>query len=209
MGKGALAIRVGQWFLASAEHTLDRVVPVVPEPQWTDSLADWADENGVEVVRSGDYVDIPADARLDLVFSVFYDRIVDPGFIARTARILNLHNAPLPRYRGVSPINWALKNRERMHGVSIHEITEEIDAGPVVAQVTFPIDPDVDEVIDVYLRSLSHGWALFEDTMPRLSRIKPRPQRPDLATRYTLLDNERLGERRSFTREQSGEAVAE
>src|SRR6476619_2987966 len=88
MGKGALAIRVAEWFLASPEHSLDRVVPVLPEPDWTDSLLEWSRVRDVEVVGSGDYRDVPRAARLDLVFSVFYDRIVDAEFIARCGRIL-------------------------------------------------------------------------------------------------------------------------
>ena len=200
MGKGELAIRVAEWFLASPEHSLDRVVPVRPEPVWTESLVDWSRARRVDLVESGDFREIRSEAPLDLVLSVFYDRIVDARFIARCGRILNLHNAPLPRYRGVSPINWALANGEREHGVTIHEITEEIDAGPIVAQTRFAIDAERDEVIDVYRRALGQGWALFQETMPRLNEIRPQPQDDSEATYYTAADGERLGERRSFTR---------
>ncbi len=204
-GKGNLAIQVGEWFVASPGHDLATVVPVVPEPEWTDSLADWARGNGVPVVASGDWRDLgPAGPRpAELGFSVFYDRILPAEAIGRFERVLNLHNGPLPRYRGVAPINWALKNGERTHGVTIHEVTPGIDDGPVVAQLTYSIYPEHDEVVDVYRRALEYGWVLFTQTMPILDRIEARPQDEPTATYYAASDLPRLGERRGFTRELS------
>lgn len=207
LGKGDLAIRIGEWFLANREYCLECVVPVMPEPRWAQSLHMWADSCAVPVVLSGDYRDIPQLSdpwwRPDVVFSVFYDRIIRQSFIERCGRILNLHNGPLPRYRGVSPINWALKNCEQMHGVTIHEITAGVDDGPIVAQVRFSIYPDTDEVIDVYERALEYGWTLFQETMPILDRIPVRPQDDAQATYYSAAQNALLGERRGFTRMES------
>jgi methionyl-tRNA formyltransferase len=55
LGKGTLAIRIAEWFRTSPEYKLRDVVPVVPEPAWTDSLISWAREHGIPYVRSGDY----------------------------------------------------------------------------------------------------------------------------------------------------------
>ena len=207
IGKGTLAIRVADWFLNSPDHDLIEIVPVVPEPTWTDSFARWAEANDIPYPESGHYKDLGAinshDATIDLVFSVFYDKIIKEWFIARCARILNLHNGPLPRYRGVSPINWALKNNETKHGVTIHEITPGIDDGPIVAQLEYSIYPEFDEVREVYQRAIEYGWVLFQQTMPLLDRIEPRPQNDELATYYNARQNHLLGERRSFTRQES------
>lgn len=204
LGKGSLAIQLVEWFLRSPDYTLRLVVPVMPEPKWTDSLAGWCRSRGVLVVESGHYADIPnvrdGDWRIDLAFSVFYDKIIKSWFIEKCGRILNLHNGPLPQYRGVSPINWALKNGERSHGVTIHEITEGIDDGPVVSQVTHSIYPDFDEVEDVYHRALRFGWLLFQDTMSVLDRIKAQLQDHSAASYYSAKQNDLLGDRRSFTR---------
>ena len=204
LGKGTLAIRVADWFWRSSAYDLVGVVPVVPEPSWTDSLVNWAETMDVPYVPSGDYADLEGvrerESRIDLAFSVFYDRIIRECFIARCERILNLHNGPLPRYRGVSPINWALKNGERKHGVTIHEITPEIDGGPIVGQVEYSVYPEIDEVEDVYRRALAYGWSLFEQTMPLLDRITPQLQDEALATYYSAAENDQLGDRRGFTR---------
>ncbi len=207
LGKGDLSIQIGEWFLASKDYRLTAVVPTMPAPTWSGSLPDWARKHGIPIVESGHYNDLPQmqdpSWRPALAFSVFYDKIIRPNFIERCHRILNLHNGPLPRYRGVSPINWALKNEEQSHGVTIHEITPGIDDGPIISQVTFSIYPEFDEVIDVYHRALHFGWQLFQETMPSLSRIQPRIQDHSQALYYDSKQNVRLGERRSFTRAQS------
>ena len=99
---------------------------------------------------------------------------------------MNLHNGPLPKYRGYSPINWALKNNEREHGVTIHEITPGIDDGPVVSQLKYSIYPEFDEVIDVYKRSIEYGWTLFQQTMPLLDKIEARQQVHSDMSYYTV-----------------------
>lgn len=204
LGKGDLAIRVAGWFHASPGHDLVRVIPVVPEPEWTGSLSAWAGEHDVPLVESGHWRDLPAElGTIDLGFSVFYDKILRQEFIDRFGRLLNLHNGPLPRYRGVTPVNWALKNEERAHGVTIHEITPGIDDGPIVGQVTYSIYPEFDEVRDVYARALQFGWTLFEQTMPILDRIAAREQDEAQATYYSAQDADRLGDRAGFTREAS------
>ncbi|HXS47257.1 MAG TPA: formyltransferase family protein [Solirubrobacterales bacterium] len=206
LGKGTLAVRIAEWFMQSDGYRLDGVVPVVPEPSWTDSLIGWAREHDVPWVETGDWADLPkceGGSVADLAISVFYDRILPKSFIDCCGRILNVHNGPLPRYRGVSPINWALKNDERSHGVTIHEITPGIDDGPIVAQLQYSIYPEFDEVNEVYARALEYGWTLFEQTMPLLGEIEARPQDEGQATYYGAVDNERLGERRTFTRDLS------
>jgi len=212
LGKGTLAIRIATWFLNHPRYELRMVVPVIPEPTWTDSISRWADSKLVPIVRTGHYKDIPGavaeDWRGDLVMSVFYDKIIKSWFIDKCETIINLHNGPLPKYRGVSPINWALKNNESLHGVTLHEITPGIDDGPIYSQVLYSIYPELDEVRDVYARALEYGWTLFTQTMPLLDRITPSPQDHSQATYYASHQNSLLGERRSFTRQESIEAAA-
>ena len=205
MGKGALAIEIAEWFHDSPDHDLQLVVPVIPEPTWAPSLADWCAEHDVPIVESGRFHDIPGvrddDWHVDVAFSCAYDLIIRQWFIDKCGRILNLHNSPLPKYRGMAPINWALKRGERMHGATIHEITAGIDDGPIVSQVQYSIDPAVDEVRDVYERAQRYSLVLFEETMPRLHDITPYEQDHDAAEYFTAEMSADLGDRRDFTRE--------
>jgi methionyl-tRNA formyltransferase len=195
LGKGSLGVRIANWFLHDPQWHLACIVPVVPEPTWTESLAGFARQSGVPTVSSGLYHDVPDHVRIDLAFSIFYDKIFDRRFLARCQRILNLHSGPLPRYRGMRPVNWALKNQEQTHGVTIHEVTAEIDAGPILAQTTYSIYPEFEEVQEVYNRSLEFAWVTFQQTMPLIKRIKPRPQASAQATYYSARDAVRLGDR--------------
>lgn len=211
MGKGTLAIRVADWFYNSPDYNVTLIVPVIPEPKWTDSLSAWAKDHEIPIVESGHFKDIPGARdegwQIDLAFSVFYDRIIKEWFIKKCGRILNLHNGPLPRYRGVSPINWALKNNESLHGVTIHEITPGIDDGPIVGKIEYSIYPEFDEVITVYKRAQEYGWTLFQQTMPILDQIKAQPQDDSKALYYDSSKNDLLGERRFFTKADSLKAM--
>ena len=195
LGKGSLAIKIANWFEESPDWNPVHVCPVLPEPDWTASLRDWAaTQPGVKACTFDQLDDY------DLVFSCYYDRILDGEFIERHGRVLNLHNGPLPRYRGVNPINWALKNDEREHGVTIHEIEEGVDTGPIVSQVRFSIWPEIDEVRDVYERCLVFGWHLFTQTMPRLQQIEADPQNDAEASYYDRSMGSMLDERAGWTR---------
>ena len=116
LGKGSLAIKIADWFKNSSDYNIICIVPVIPEPTWTDSFKDWANSENLPVVTSGNYGEIEGvnepNWKVDLCFSVFYDKIIKNWFIKKCNKILNLHNAPLPKYRGVSPIAWALINIE-------------------------------------------------------------------------------------------------
>jgi methionyl-tRNA formyltransferase len=204
LGRGDLSIRIANWFLNNEHFELVNVVPVVPEPLWMDSLIEWCKKNKISYVPSGDYTDIEnvskSDWRVDLVFSCFYDKIVKQWFIEKCEKILNLHHAPLPRYRGMLPINWALKNKEKKHGVTIHEITPGIDDGPIVSQIQYSIYEDFDEAEDVYKRATEYAWTLFQQTIPILDKINSIPQDNSLSTYYSKEDSKRLGDRLSYNR---------
>src|SRR5688572_25422578 len=102
MGKGELAVKVADWFLAADDYELVAVVPNVPESDWTVSPKDWAAQKGAAAVESGLVRDIP-DSRepawhVDLAVSVTYNRILRPEFLQRAGKAVNIHNGPLPQY---------------------------------------------------------------------------------------------------------------
>ena len=202
LGKGSLSISVCQNILESKKYNLVNVVPVLPEPTWTPSLLDWCLAHDVSIIKSGDYNDLPPDS-FDLGVSVFYDKILSADYINKCKRLINIHNAPLPKYRGMNPINWALKNNETEHGVTIHEIEPGIDSGKIISQVKYSIFPDSDEVIDVYNRSLSYAKTLFEETINIIDDIIPAKQNENEATYYSQQDYALLEERKNFTRQES------
>ena len=198
-GKGQLAIEVCKIFKSfPAEYSLELVVPVIPEPEWTESFLSWSHNEGLEV-RTLNPRELFAGPGFDIGFSCFYNRIFKESEISFFNLLLNLHNNPLPKYRGMNPINWALKNNEISHGVTIHKIEPGIDTGPIYGQVIFPIDED-NEVVDVLNLALDFGKNLAESVIKNLNRIKPYKQDDSQASYYSAKDFHRLEECSYFKR---------
>jgi len=63
---------------------------------------------------------------------------------------INLHNAPLPKYKGMMPTFWQLYHGERSVGLTIHYMTEKLDDGRVLFQGRLGIEPD--ETLDHLIR---------------------------------------------------------
>tara|TARA_R100001082_G_C4315404_1_gene138729 strand:+ start:186 stop:818 length:633 start_codon:yes stop_codon:yes gene_type:complete len=199
LGKGSLAIKAASWL--KENHNLILVVPDMPEPTWTGSLKSWSENNNVKFIKSGNYKDVDNNLKIDLAISIFYGKIIKKEFIERCENIINLHNGPLPKYRGVRPINWALKNNENNHGVTIHKISEGIDDGPILGQVKYPIYPEVEEVEDVYTKSLDYGWILFLDVMNNIDyALETAKDQTGEASYYSMKKNHLLGDRSDFRR---------
>lgn len=81
-----------------------------------------------------------------LVILAGFMRILTPEFVVHfQGRLLNIHPSLLPKYRGLHTHQRALEAGDKLHGASVHLVTEELDGGPVILQVNVPILPDDDE----------------------------------------------------------------
>jgi phosphoribosylglycinamide formyltransferase-1 len=82
----------------------------------------------------------------DLVVLAGFMRILSPAFVARYAgRLLNIHPSLLPAYPGIDTHRRALADGVRIHGCTVHFVTSDVDAGPVVAQGAVTVQQDDDE----------------------------------------------------------------
>jgi methionyl-tRNA formyltransferase len=79
-----------------------------------------------------------------------YDRII-PSRMLSGARFINVHYAPLPRYRGRASVNWAILNGETSTAISIHTLVPDLDGGNILFQRTIAIEAN-DTVWTVYER---------------------------------------------------------
>lgn len=84
--------------------------------------------------------------QVDLVVNAGYDRILTAGFIAPLrGRIINLHPSLLPEFAGsMNAVEQALAARVGETGCTVHLVTEEVDAGPVLLQARVPVLPGDD-----------------------------------------------------------------
>jgi methionyl-tRNA formyltransferase len=69
---------------------------------------------------------------------------------------LNIHQAPLPRYKGMMPTFWQMFHGEISVGVTVHTMTDKLDEGEILYQDSTPIRPG-DTMHDLIRRSKRHG----------------------------------------------------
>ena len=75
-----------------------------------------------------------------LVALAGFMRVLTPGFVARYAgRMLNIHPSLLPAFPGLDTHARALAAGVKVHGCTVHFVTEALDAGPIVIQAAVPV----------------------------------------------------------------------
>lgn len=78
-----------------------------------------------------------------LVVLAGFMRILTPGFVARyERRLLNIHPSLLPAFPGLHTHRRAIEAGCRVAGVTVHEVTVELDHGPILAQAAVPVMAD-------------------------------------------------------------------
>lgn len=73
--------------------------------------------------------------RIDIVCLAGFMRLLTPWFVERwSGRMLNIHPALLPQFKGLHTHRRALEAGVKRHGATVHFVVPEMDAGPIVAQ---------------------------------------------------------------------------
>lgn len=147
---------------------------------WFRSVRRVAEAKGVEVIAPADVNQPEVVAKIralapDLLLSVMFRQMLKAELLAVPAQAaLNLHPSLLPKFRGRSPINWALVQGETETGVTLHHMVEKPDRGDVVAQRAIPIHED-DTALTLHRKATEAARALLRDALPLLAaRRAPR-----------------------------------
>ena len=78
-----------------------------------------------------------------LVVLAGFMRILTPGFVGRYAgRLINIHPSLLPAFPGLNTHQRAIDAGCKVAGVTVHQVTTELDHGPILAQAVVPVLPD-------------------------------------------------------------------
>ncbi|MBK5923629.1 phosphoribosylglycinamide formyltransferase [Rhodovulum sulfidophilum] len=81
-----------------------------------------------------------AEARPDILCLAGFMRVLTPGFTeAWAGRMLNIHPSLLPKYRGLHTHARALEAGDAEAGCTVHEVTAELDGGPILGQARVPV----------------------------------------------------------------------
>ncbi|EYD71947.1 phosphoribosylglycinamide formyltransferase [Limimaricola hongkongensis] len=114
-------------------------------------------------------------ARPDIICLAGFMRILTPGFISRwEGRMLNIHPSLLPKYRGLHTHARAIEAGDAEHGCSVHEVTAELDGGPVLGQARVPVLPG-DTPDDLAARVLEKEHLLYPAVLRRFAMGDRRP----------------------------------
>ncbi|MHB8416947.1 MAG: methionyl-tRNA formyltransferase [Myxococcales bacterium] len=161
-------------------------------------VARWAMEHGIRLLQPEKIRPPEAQAALaalapELIVVAAYGKIL-PRSLLELPRLgcVNVHASLLPRYRGAAPIQWAIARGERETGVTLMQMEEGLDSGPLLAQRRCAILPeDTGESLSARLALL--GRQLLQEELPRLERGESRAVRQDdsqatLAPRLTRED---------------------
>lgn len=82
------------------------------------------------------------DSKAELVVLAGFMRILSDGFVRRyEGRLLNIHPSLLPRHRGLDTHARALAAGDDEHGATVHFVSPELDAGPIILQARVPVEP--------------------------------------------------------------------
>jgi methionyl-tRNA formyltransferase len=82
---------------------------------------------------------------------------------------INTHDAPLPRHRGPNASGWAFRSGDAETAMTIHRLTPEFDAGPILAQARIPITDD-DDMTTLRSQFRAHIPRLLEQALERIAR---------------------------------------
>lgn len=114
-----------------------------------------------ELVRDPNFASKIRSEKIDLLLNIYSLFIIkDKVLNAPSLGSFNMHPGPLPRYAGFNPVSWAIYHGENVHGVTIHKMVPEIDAGAIVYQSLFNIE-ETDSALTLTAKCVKEGVSLI------------------------------------------------
>jgi len=130
---------------------------------------------------------------VEIVVTAGFDQILAPAFVAAyPSRILNVHPSLLPAFAGtLHAQEEALAHGVKVTGCTVHLVTAEVDAGPIVAQAAVPVRDD-DTVEALSARILAEERRLLPHVVRLMATGRVRVEGRRTALRTALRTNARL-----------------
>lgn len=114
-------------------------------------------------------------AQTDIVCLAGFMRVLTAGFVGQwTGRMLNIHPSLLPKYRGLHTHARALDAGDSKHGCTVHEVTPELDEGPILGQARVPVLAD-DTPRALAARVLTQEHRLYPAVLRRFASESREP----------------------------------
>ena len=154
-----------------------------------------AEQLGLPVIqpksaRTGELRDAMKATGAELAVVVAYGKILPKDVLEALPRgCINVHVSLLPRYRGAAPVQWSVIHGDAETGVTIMQLDEGMDTGPVLFEKRLAIDPawtsgDLFE----HLKGVAPATMLEALALIAEGRAEPKPQDHALATHARMLE---------------------
>lgn len=164
--------------LVGVLHVAAVVREAAPDAMADDEVARFARDRGIPLHTDTTIAGVRRvveDCQPACVVVSSYNRVL-PKDIVEQRRFVNVHYAPLPRYRGRANVNWAIINGEPDAAISIHVLEPGLDSGNILYQQRIAIGSD-DTIGDLYEKLNSAQRAALGATVERyLSGYAGEPQ---------------------------------
>ena len=184
--------------LRDSSHQLIRVISQPDKPAGRGKVmtptpvSAWALDSGLELLRPESKEEIAAAVQdCDLVITIGFGVLLPTEILSIPPHgFLNLHFSLLPRWRGAAPVQRAIEAQDSVSGVTVFQLDEGMDTGPIYTVHRFALDSDItsDELF-IELGELGVGAVL--ETLDLITQGKrPIPQQNEGATRAKKLSRE-------------------
>jgi phosphoribosylglycinamide formyltransferase-1 len=135
--------------------------------------------------------------RIEIVCLAGFMRLFTPWLVSRwSGRMLNIHPALLPAFRGLHTHERALEAGVKIHGATVHFVVPEVDCGPIVAQAAVPVldgdTPDTlaDRVLAAELRLYPLALALVAGGKAQIAGSTVKSDAPVSAAAWLVVPDE-------------------
>ena len=104
-----------------------------------------------------------------LIVLAGFMKVLSPQFVKLfRGKIINIHPSLLPEYPGLNTHQRVLEDKKKIHGMSVHLVTEDLDGGPVIAQDAIYVRPD-DTVKSLAKRVLEREHIIYPKVVESLA----------------------------------------
>jgi len=179
VGEESAGIRVLRLLQESGQHVVGVVAS--PTPRYGGPATLWQTARRIgyrtwvaESVKNPSFAGQIRAGDVDVLLNIHSLHLIN-GEVLQAPKIgcFNLHPGPLPRYAGLNPVCWALYFGEIIHGVTLHRMTTEIDAGSIIYQSVFPVS-EAETGLSLSLRCIEEGLPLVSRLLAQLEHSPPR-----------------------------------
>ena len=126
-----------------------------------------------------------ASTRPDVLVSVACPFILKrPVLDIAACAAINIHHAPLPRYRGMMPTFWQMYHGEKLAGITIHTMADSVDTGKILYQTSVPMATG-ETMHDLIRRTKRAGAQAMLHVLDRYAAGSPlQPVEPSIEASY-------------------------